>query len=577
MMVNDTDYNLIHGALEDNVTVNGQVNMNNTYWIYTTPYEINCIGTYWIKTNISGVWVDIYNSTYKDGIMTVSSQEPARHGSCDIRIPINITVGSSQSYIIRYDNTQKYKVMQDMVLVDVVKSTSPLVCDPYAYAMNYTFTVPITASMNISTDLLLRQCHESADLQYRAYTYYNRSVLTNMTIGEYTSIYEEIDGFITSKLMSHFSFLLGYIANQTASGIASLYGFAYYANQSLSGQINGVPSAVWSYPNRTLTDFDFTVNTTLDLSPILSAMQDNFTYTNGLVNGIGYNLTQVNDSLYSLAISEGSTIKSYIISVNGTVLSTNSTVDYWGRQNNETSYTLFDSLRAWFMSNILAPIGSWISGNFTQTNSMIEQLDSRMGGNFTQTNGLITSGIGYIDLNIGNNFTQTNANMLAVNSSIFGKLYLIQDEIASVNNSVLAVGINLTEINQTLIGQIGQTNNLIQDLSNNMYGNFTVVNGKLDGIGFNLTNMNGTLYNLTASINGSIISTIINVNSTLPEDIWIYPNRTITSIVGNITNVNVVNLTTEVSNEVALQVWQLGLGIKKRFFENCCGIFGGCT
>lgn len=114
----------------------------------------------------------------------------------------------------------------------------------------------------------------------------------------------------------------------------------------------------------------------------------------------------------------------------------------------------------------------------------INNLSYDMNSNFTYTNSLITNSTGNLtgalnglDASMKNNFTYTNNLLLAVNSSIFVKLYKIQDEITSVNDTIKGIYMNL---DSALNGNFTYTNSIITNMNVSIHQSIQDLSDSLD-------------------------------------------------------------------------------------------------
>jgi hypothetical protein len=314
---NDTIYGLPEGMMTDNITIRA-LETRTIYWTYQTPPSTSCLAIYVLNQTLSnGTIVPIDMST-----VFMSSTD----GACILSVPLDMTLGTTYSYRIYMDNFQRYKVMQYKAMADTIKSTYSLICDPYAQAQGYNYTVPILATTVISNDTVLRQCHYSHDLTYWFDLFYGQSTSINIS-GNYESYYSELD-WVTVGLRENFQFILGFILNNTnnvatylnATSVASfqninynftsvlgnqqtMYNYQQSSNQSLSNQISNVPNNVWNYPTRNLTYYP-----PVNLTGMNITADVNYTYFNEKFSLMNSTMTTYYNSLHSLLISVNNTV-----------------------------------------------------------------------------------------------------------------------------------------------------------------------------------------------------------------------------------------------------------------------------
>lgn len=205
--VNDTDYGLPEGATEDNVTIVGTQTFPNTYWRYILPMGTDCNALYWVKTNVTGSWQTMNTSNFIFGWMAESR-------GCMIDIPINLTTTSTQSYTLRYDNYQKYKVLQDYALIQQVNKTTSDYCQSIATDNNYTYEIPIQNNTKVqetfNTNVNLFRCAMLSDVVFWAQRFWLQS-LNATTSGDFGGYYNEFESFFAPHIMHNWDFYQSFL------------------------------------------------------------------------------------------------------------------------------------------------------------------------------------------------------------------------------------------------------------------------------------------------------------------------------------------------------------------------------
>ncbi len=341
---------------------------------------------------------------------------------------------------------------------------------------------------------------------------------------------------------------------------------------------------IWDYENRTLTNFTFDINQSLILNAtdyILNATLD-----------VGKNLTSVNESLTEKIISVNETVKAANQTIMEFLQSIPSLIWSYGSRVVDVSTAS--------INDILSPIGAWIAGNFTYTNQKIDILEASIYNNLTYLNGttwlipewvwsyqnrtltsfpIVNSTFNVTDIWTYPNRTvdtsylesmiqSVNNTVISMNSSIFTKLFLMQDELASINNT-------MKDINSTLSSQITDVYNDIQtvksyvvsindtvisvnitvlaklaEIQNEMLSINSTLMSELGDIKGNILSINTTLYGKLESLQSDLVSlndTVKNVNSSLSIQITdVYSH--VTEILDNLLIVNdtilSINITT---------------------------------
>jgi len=423
------------GEMEDNISITALQTKPDAYWTYKTPMSASCSAIYWIKYYNGTSWVNVDLSEV---------QFSSLNSNCEIRIPIDLVKGNIYNYMIKMDNYMKYKVMQTKASLDALNFTHPILCDPYALAYNYTYTVPILNNTNISSDIILRTCHFARDVEWWGYNFYNASFYAN-TSGSYVTFFSELTGYVEEKLHSNLLLLIGYMLQYSMTpkmdnisiNTAQISTLLAYINSSVSNITDGIKfigGTEYSTGESGLTSVQFLkggspVNTGLcnitayypngtifinnQAMTYLSGSNGIYSYTFTVPNSIGiyredFLCSQAGFQYYASGSFHNSEWSNNITSIYQLLLYMNS-----------TQATQFNSLYSLMLS----------------VNSTINSMNSTMAENF---------------LSINENLTLIYNLVNATNQSIMNKLFLIQDDIASLNQSIINGFLNATNISANI-------------------------------------------------------------------------------------------------------------------------------
>lgn len=293
VLVNDTDYYLPEGAIEDNITVEAYANINTT-WLYQMPDSTTCGNFYWIKTNYTGSWVEVpYDDILKSSKKT----------GCELNIPINLTAGEHYHYIIRYDNAPKYKVLQMRNMIHHMNYSIADFCRGYGASQNYTYEVPVNISIDLDAlmeqDDYLHGCLLYEDAMYWADYMYQDS-LDSETIGEYESFYLEYSDFLSKQIIDN---------------------YRRWQTEQLRADISSV--------NNTVKEEHIATRDLID------------TWGTSLNNTITYYGTMIINDISSAVSSINSNINSWGNTIVSEIATVNSSVITYGQQINSTTYDIW--------------------------------------------------------------------------------------------------------------------------------------------------------------------------------------------------------------------------------------------
>lgn len=359
----DTEFNFPEGSMEDNITIIPHIN-ENSFWAFETPIGTGCGSVYHVQK---------YNTTslnYEDVLPSTVTYTSGSHGdNCKLTIAVALTIGEDTYWRIVMDNYMRYKLIQAKAILDTVNATFPVLCDPYALAYSYTYTVPILANTTVSTNDVLRACHRSKDINFWGNTFYTASLTLNDS-GSYETIYKELIDYTIPTSIQYYDFLVGYVINSSVGTTAML------------------PSSIWSYPNRTLTDYNQT------------KMWEYLRETNATEHSIFSLINEVNNSIHT-RINQ---VSIQIDSVNASIMN--------------KLYLIQDDLQG-------------ITDDIAELSLLMDDINQTTMSKLY----LIQNEINLLGVQID-----------AVNISIMNKLYGIQGEITSVNDTLIGYLMNITNI-----------------------------------------------------------------------------------------------------------------------------------
>jgi hypothetical protein len=224
-------------------------------------------------------------------------------------------------------------------------------------------------------------------------------------------------------------------------------------------------SNIWSYPNRTLTDYNQTL-THLFLGQI-----------NGSVSGIPTLINQLNSSINAVNIS----LYDRIGGINASIMNKLYIMQNEMSAFNSSLYSHVSDLGTRLnainqsISDLIMSVNISISNELYPLVSELNQISSNLSAIITligDVNGSLQGRLDNVDAGISSLSTQISN----INISIMNKLYRIQDEIGSVNDTVLATNVSI--MNKLY---------LIQGDLDNLLNNITIQLANISNLSLNLT------------------------------------------------------------------------------------------
>ncbi len=493
---NDDEFQEAEGEIENNITVYSLVSSERTTtFTYETPPTIDCSAVYWIKRHNGTDWVDITSDVFRNSDI--------QKENCIITIPITLEKNGIYNYWVKMDNYLKWEVEWTKNLVDGMKDEIIQRCHEINSTHNY--TVPIQEGTNIGTGETAF-CHRAIDDIYWIDYYYNQS-LNYDTVGDYISYLVEAR-FYRRALFDELNRLkkidinlnnLNITANVNTTEIwsypdRSLTNYSYWENQTsyLANLISQIPNLVWSFGNRTLTEFNFLVELSSSsinaiLSPLFLRFDSVDANITALNNSISSQIYLVNQSLFN----ELSNHYLLLSGINESVISSNSS------------------------------LSSQINSTKTELLSVLNQIENSIYN--------VNQSVYYINFSLSNQIDQVYSSMLEVNSTLqslnvsinpsdiwnyqYRNLTYYPDfNYTAMSESVWSYQIrNLTyypEYNDTLLK--AKLDELNQTL-------FLINQTLLENISQELYNLNNIIQSDNYQLNQTIISSFMSLNQTMSD------------------------------------------------------------
>lgn len=249
---------LYEGTLTDNITIINTANILQSSDIhYITPPKIDC--TAFVSASLYDSATDTTIDISEDIIF-----EKYLDSNCELHIPIYLQSNSTiQTITLIFDNYLKWEVLRGKNIRDSINNTLGF-CLSYANLKNFTYTVPLISEPIINDSILLYCARTMDDFWFFDY-YYDLSQNISI-IGEYESYHYEIIDYYLPLILKENDYIQ--------------LNLHPYVNTSYTTLIQSVPQYVWDYNNRSLTDFNFTVNASINTTVIT---QDIWAF-NGTVN-----------------------------------------------------------------------------------------------------------------------------------------------------------------------------------------------------------------------------------------------------------------------------------------------------
>jgi hypothetical protein len=263
----DDEMNYLEKEIEVNITATSLSSENDTptSWKYQTPISQDCTSLYRLLH---------YNGTgWEDILSTVAMHSHKGDENCHITVPLVTNIGQVDYYRIIMDNYMLWEIQWTWAMANVTNSSLSPLCTDYALQFNYTYTVPITEDVFVNTsDNQLFGCHRFFDDLYYADYYSNLSIQAT-TVAELTDYYIEVIWYQTS-MRHNLQF--------------AIFNYAY--NDYLID--SSMPSSVWNYTNRTLTDY----NQTLMWNLMYANNQSIYNRLDSIESNIRGDISSVNES-----------------------------------------------------------------------------------------------------------------------------------------------------------------------------------------------------------------------------------------------------------------------------------------
>jgi len=491
----DDETNYTEGEIEINMSVTSLTSQDEieTYFEFWSPITLDCTALYSIKQYNGTVWDDITE--------TASMESLIPNENCRIRIPLMIDSGETYQFSMLFDNYMKWEVEWIKKQKDLVYNLLSPECFYYASLYGYTYSVPIYNGTYVNTsNSRLESCHRFIDDMYWIDLYYNQSLdITN--VADYTSIFVELRWYSTA-LRHHMTFV------DTTVDVAD------YGSELEKFSLNYVGGT------------EYKTNETASVSTqFLRAVGDNlFPINNANCNVTIYypNRTAWITNANATYISGSNGIYSY--SFTTPVTEGIYHADFRCDKPAPSALTVYSSgtfhVAPWAntISQINTTTGLVYPFLFSMNSSlyyMIISVNDSIALKINEANQSIHQRIDSVETKIDNVNVSIYDHITGINYSIFQKLYMIQDEIASVNQTVLETQTLVGNTNLSIMNKLY----LMQTELSNIYDVSLQINGTLSGI--NITMNTTALENLINAVNVSIYSQNSEINQSIMNKLYL--------------------------------------------------------
>jgi len=596
IFTHDGEFPYPEGEIEGNISITALETKSDQFWNYITPEGISCSSIYWLKYYNGTSWVNVDLST------VIFSSE--LRSNCDLKVPIDLVKGTTYQYHIKMDNYMKYKVLQAKAILDVLNFTNPILCDPYAQSLNYTYAYPLLNSTILPNDVILQSCQYARDIEYWGYLFYNQSTYVTLS-GLYSTYYEEISNYAQTKAIQYIQLLTGYVLQfQTNPSIlnislntSQINSLLRYMNDTLNSVNNSVAtskdgiifiggteynSGATGISSVQFLKAGFPINTgTCNLTAIY--------YPNGsiFINNVAMTYLSGSNGIYSYSFTVPNTIGVYRESINCKT----SGVDYY------TAGSFHNSDWANNITNIyqlLQYMNITQTMQFNSLYNLIVSVNSSINQNIISVNNSVSEVLAQLQ-SVQNNLTQIYNLVNASNATIMNKLFRIQDEITSVNDTVKSMNQsieshlnnissalnsiqgNITEIkilsqeiNVTVNEIVGILGNISFDISGLNSSIISHIDTSIANLEFNLTNLIISVNNTVLATNTTIMNKLFGIQNEIAS-----LNQTIINGLMNISNVT-VNITASQKEVINTMFALFGSQAKNKNYAYL-GIGGGLT
>lgn len=310
-----------------------------------------------------------------------------------------------------------------------------------------------------------------------------------------------------------------------------------------SVNVSEIAESVWGYNNRTLTDYNQT-----GIINLLTGIQSDLLTVNNTIGDVNISLSNQITTVYN-HIND---TLDYITSVNNTLLDVNSTLASQLTQiQNELGNLSFNDTE---ILNAIANSNNTILSNLYDIQNNLTVMNGTINNIYSQgaeTNQYVKDNFTTVINEFGNvygNLTSIANKIDAHNTTVMNKLYAMQDEISSVNDTVKS---GFTNLDTNLQNNFTSLNNTITSWAT-YFDNFLI------NINSSIASLNSAIGNIPASVWNYTTRTLTAdglINYTqITEDVWNYFNRNLTYYPDMNITINVTNTTVN-STEIAEQVW----------------------
>lgn len=404
----------------------------STNGVLLTMYAWNYTSGSWVTLSNTMTFSGLAKSGFPTGIndhlanSITDSPQDFINSSGNIKVKLSGTLGTNFD---EYDNWVALSIQTESgVIIDVKGSGELHVENHFANLTDY-----INQSIGNLTNLT---AEDVWNYPFRNLTYFN-----------YTPIYDYID-LLALNMSANFTDVFIRLSEINTTTQAT---YTY-----IQGMNNLSADDVWSYANRTLTDYNLT-----DVLTLLNGInQTAYNIRAFQLNELSANLTEIQLWLQDINETANNTYDYLTGLVNLSAYDiwnyTNRTLTYYPAQTDLTNYTLIQGY-VWNATD-----RNLTYFNYTPIYNDLDTLNSTL-----------LQAIADSNVTLYNAIASSNSSILARvdahNGTIMTKLYLMQDEIADMNASILGE-IALTnsslyqaivDSNTSIIGRVNQHNNTV--------------------------------------------------------------------------------------------------------------------
>jgi hypothetical protein len=513
--VNDTDYDLIEGELDEFINVTATISKQKAEITYATPFSVDCSALYWIKYYNGTNWTLFDNySTNTDG-----------NENCIITLTLDTVSGTDYKFWLKLDNYMKWEVEYSKEIVDTIFTSIDQVC---ANTEN-NYTVPITDSILVSDDPLIRFCHFSYDDKYWFDNLYDDSTLVD-NAGEYSSFVKETR-FYRTEIYRRYMYL------QASNISLEIYGNNAEILQMLNA-LNSTASNIYTYLNTNISNRIDSISASLgnainNQSVIFSKLvelQGNVTANYNLLQSLESRITSMNSSLI-LEINQNEAkldIMNNTLNLVYAYLQSPVNSSFGAIQDNLSDIMQRLSSLNYSINNLNVSIGNVsVTVDLTNVTSGISQLNASIGDMRTNFSGRFDT------LSSQSNSIKAQVDAIEWKLDCNNTINIICDELSGIKSMIISVNSSVNNINispltdslNNIFMIVSATNLTVNGINSYLLTNIspaiTSIQAGIYGLGQNNTNLYAQMLNISSSINTNyaqlqiIQAMVANTNTTI--------------------------------------------------------------